>query len=54
MSDSTTTRTRMAHLALRSPSSSAALVALPRHAAYVLDLLGQARPRAHVVAQSLI
>jgi hypothetical protein len=29
-------------------------VALPRHAACVLDLLGQARPRAHAAVDSLI
>jgi hypothetical protein len=54
MSNSTTTRTRMTRLALRISSSSAARVALPRHAACVLDLLGQPRPRAHAAVESLI
>jgi hypothetical protein len=54
MSNSTTTRARMTRLALRSSSSSAARVALPRHAACVLDLLGQPRPRAHAAVESLI
>jgi hypothetical protein len=54
MTESTTPRTRMAPLALRISSSSAARVAMPRHAACVLDLLGQARPRAHAAAESII
>ena len=47
-------RARMTRLALRISSSSAARVALPRHAACVLDLLGQSRPRAHAAVESLI
>jgi hypothetical protein len=54
MSNSTTSHTRMAPLAVAPlrPRSLACLKA--RHAHYVLDLLGQVRPRAHVAMELLI
>jgi hypothetical protein len=54
MSESTTPHTRLARPALRISSSSAARVAMPRHAACVLDLLGLACPRVHAAMDSLI
>jgi len=54
MTDSTTPNARMTPVALRISSSSAARVAMPRHAACVLDLLGHARHRAHAAAESII
>jgi hypothetical protein len=54
MAEPATTRTRMSRPALRISSSSAARVAMPRHAAGVLDLLGQASPRAHAAADLVI
>ena len=54
MTDPTTPRARMTPVALRISSSSAARVAMPRHAACVLDLLGHGRPRAHAAMESVI
>jgi hypothetical protein len=54
MSDPTTPRTRMPRLAVASLRPRA-LVCLRAHVApCVLDLLGQARPRAHAAVESII
>jgi hypothetical protein len=47
-----TTHTWMTRMARRSSSSSVARVALPRFAPCVLDLLGHARPQAHVAREA--
>jgi hypothetical protein len=48
------THTWMARMARRSSSSSVARVAMPRFAPCVLDLLGHARPQAHVATEAVI
>jgi hypothetical protein len=54
MADSTTTHTRMTRVARRISSSSGARVLKAHIASCVLDLLGHARPRAHVAMDSTI
>jgi hypothetical protein len=54
MSCSTTTHTRMTRVARRISSSSGARVLDADFAPCVLELLGRARPRAHVTVKQLI
>jgi hypothetical protein len=54
MTDTTTTHTRLAHMAHRISSSSVARVPVARVAPCVLELLGHARPRAHAAMASII
>jgi hypothetical protein len=54
MTDTTTTHTRLTHLARRISSSSVARVPLARVAPCVLELLGHARPRAYAAMESII
>jgi hypothetical protein len=54
MSHSTTTHTRMTHVALRISASSGARVLKAHFAPCVLDLLGHARPRVHAAMERLI
>jgi hypothetical protein len=54
MTATATTHTWMARMARRSSSSSVAGVAMPRFAPCVLDLLGHARPQAHVATEAVI
>ena len=52
MPDSPTTHIWMTHVALRIPASSGLPLAPPKAAPCVLDLLGHARPQAHVAKKS--
>ncbi len=54
MTASPTTHTRMTRLARRMPSSSGLPLPPAKAAPCVLDLLGQARPRAHVAGKAVI
>jgi hypothetical protein len=54
MSNSATAHTRMARVARRISSSSGARVLKAHFVPGVLDLLGDARPRAHAATESLI
>jgi hypothetical protein len=54
MSNSTTTHTRMTRVTHRISSSSGARVLKAHVAPCVLELLGHARPRAHMAMESLI
>jgi hypothetical protein len=54
MTATATTHTWMTRMARRISSSSVARVALPRFAPCVLDLLGHARPQAHVATEAVI
>jgi hypothetical protein len=54
MTATATTHTWMARMARRSTSSSVARVALTRFVPSVLDLLGHARPQAHVATEAVI
>ncbi|HEX5821719.1 MAG TPA: hypothetical protein VFY30_08140 [Solirubrobacterales bacterium] len=54
MTATATTHAWMTRMARRSSSSSVARVAMPRFAPCVLDLLGHARPQAHVATEAVI